>query len=273
MNKFQKLAQLNRDIELLENAGKIKAADVLHQKFIKESQFMMSQMPMMMMPQMMPMMPQMMARPTMPVSQPTNVVRPMAVPVTTPVANPQVTPAPTPVAPPRTTTPPSTSTPPPTVNPPAPPAVKPPAPPKGQPVSDQTNPYDNSYYDQQKGRTIFVDPITGDPYGDVSGRVNPPGGVPNPRTQPGLEGPNTRPDLPPAPAPSPGTTPPTGRQNQLGNFFKGKIDKFFITNPKPSIEDQYTFIGNLEDQLRQYRDNGNLTQQQYDDLSNQLFVR
>ena len=37
MNKFQKLAQLNKDIELLENAGKIKAADILHQKFIKEA--------------------------------------------------------------------------------------------------------------------------------------------------------------------------------------------------------------------------------------------
>ena len=39
MNKFQKLAQLNKDIELLENAGKIKAADILHQKFIKEAQY------------------------------------------------------------------------------------------------------------------------------------------------------------------------------------------------------------------------------------------
>ena len=38
MNKFQKLAQLNRDIELLENAGKIKSAEVLHKKFIKEAQ-------------------------------------------------------------------------------------------------------------------------------------------------------------------------------------------------------------------------------------------
>lgn len=38
MNKFQKLSQINKDIELLENAGKIKAAQVLHQKFIKEAQ-------------------------------------------------------------------------------------------------------------------------------------------------------------------------------------------------------------------------------------------
>jgi len=38
MNKFQKLAQLNRDIELLENARKFKAAEVLQKKFIKEAQ-------------------------------------------------------------------------------------------------------------------------------------------------------------------------------------------------------------------------------------------
>jgi len=38
MNKFQKLAQLNQDIELLENAGKVKAADILHKKFIREAQ-------------------------------------------------------------------------------------------------------------------------------------------------------------------------------------------------------------------------------------------
>ena len=38
MNKFQKLAQLNQDIELLENAGKIKAANILHKKFIREAQ-------------------------------------------------------------------------------------------------------------------------------------------------------------------------------------------------------------------------------------------
>jgi hypothetical protein len=38
MSKFQKLSQINKDIELLENAGKIKAAEVLHQKFIKEAQ-------------------------------------------------------------------------------------------------------------------------------------------------------------------------------------------------------------------------------------------
>lgn len=38
MSKFQKLSQINNDIELLVDAGKIQAAEVLHQKFIKESQ-------------------------------------------------------------------------------------------------------------------------------------------------------------------------------------------------------------------------------------------
>jgi hypothetical protein len=38
MNKFQKLAQLNRDIELLENAGKFQAAEVLQRKFVREAQ-------------------------------------------------------------------------------------------------------------------------------------------------------------------------------------------------------------------------------------------
>jgi hypothetical protein len=38
MSKFQKLSQINKDIELLEDAGKIKAAEVLHKKFIKEAQ-------------------------------------------------------------------------------------------------------------------------------------------------------------------------------------------------------------------------------------------
>jgi hypothetical protein len=38
MNKLQKLSQINKDIELLENSGKIKSAEILHNKFIKEAQ-------------------------------------------------------------------------------------------------------------------------------------------------------------------------------------------------------------------------------------------
>ncbi len=129
MNKFQKLAQLNRDIELLENAGKIKAAEVLHQKFIKEAQYMPQMMPMMMMPQMMPMMPQMMARPTMPVARPavTPVTTPAPVTQPAPVAQPAPKPAPVPVG---ETAKPTPVAPPP---PPPPPTPSPTPTPGGQP--------------------------------------------------------------------------------------------------------------------------------------------
>ena len=95
MNKSQKLYQISKDIEILENAGKIKAAEVLHQKFIKEAQYAMPQMmpmmmPQMMMPQMMPqMMPMMMARPTV---APAAVARPAVAPAA--AARPVTTPAP-----------------------------------------------------------------------------------------------------------------------------------------------------------------------------------
>ena len=38
MSIFKKLSQINKDIEILEASGKIKAAEVLHKKFIKEAQ-------------------------------------------------------------------------------------------------------------------------------------------------------------------------------------------------------------------------------------------
>ena len=38
MNNFQKLAQISRDIELLENAGKFDAAEILQRKFVREAQ-------------------------------------------------------------------------------------------------------------------------------------------------------------------------------------------------------------------------------------------
>jgi len=38
MSKFLKLSQINQDIEILEDAGKIKAATVLHNKFLREAQ-------------------------------------------------------------------------------------------------------------------------------------------------------------------------------------------------------------------------------------------
>ena len=92
MDKFQKLSQLSKEIQILETAGKIKAAEVLHKKFIKESQYMMPQMmPMMMMPQMMPQM--MMARPT-PTVAPAAVARPVVTQAPTSAPKPIVTPTP-----------------------------------------------------------------------------------------------------------------------------------------------------------------------------------
>ena len=181
MNKFQKLAQLNRDIELLENAGKIKAAEIMHKKFIKEAQFM--PMPMAYNPFMInPMMYSMMARPAV---------------------NPGVTTAPMPVAQPKTTQvqttgqTPGVSVPPPTAVKPSPTTqptpvgqgqVAPPGTPltynetPSMPVdmgipAPQTNPYDNYYKDPRTGKNIFVDPKTGDdiPGQDDGDNVTPPG--------------------------------------------------------------------------------------------------
>ena len=200
MNKFQKLAQLNKDIELLENAGKIKAADILHQKFIREAQYMMPQMmmpqmmmPQMMMPQMMPMMPQMLARPT---------IAPTA------LAKPVVTPAPMPVAQPRTTPVQTIGTPNPGVDPVPSPAPKPvPSPGNMQtaPMPPTTNPYDNYYKDPRTGKIIFVDPDDGKDLPSESGgyNVTPPGNY--------GDGKGGIVSVPP-----PGTTPPSGDKSFVG---------------------------------------------------------
>ena len=152
MNKFQKLAQLNKDIELLENAGKIKAADILHQKFIKEAQYAMPQMmttmmpqmmmPQMMMPQMMPqMMPMTMARPVAPGA----VARPVVAPAA--VAKPVGTPAPVQQG---QVNPPATGITPPTPSPAPSPAPNPAPTPKPSPGNMQIEP-PNPMDDTQRG--------------------------------------------------------------------------------------------------------------------------
>ena len=135
MNKFQKLSQLNKDIELLENAGNIKAAEVLHKKFIRDAQYgmpqMMSMMPQMFMPPIASMMPQMFARPTV---APAAVARPVAPVVQpAPVAAPTPKPAPAPIG--ETPKPGTTPAPPP---PPPPPTGQTTPPPGG--VTYQVNP-------------------------------------------------------------------------------------------------------------------------------------
>ncbi len=122
MDKFQKLSQLSKEIQILETAGKIKAAEVLHKKFIKESQYMMPQMMPIMMPQMM------MARPTTTVA-PAAAARPVVTQTPTSAPKPILVPNPVQqgqqsqtgqtgqVLPPaQSTTPPATQ--PPVVNPP-----------------------------------------------------------------------------------------------------------------------------------------------------------
>jgi hypothetical protein len=167
MNKFQKLAQLNRDIELLENAGKIKAAEVLHQKFIKEAQY---AMPMTYNPFMVnPLMYSMMARPvvnpgTMPVAQPavTPVTTPATVTQPAPVATPAPKPAPVPVG--------ETAKPTPVA--PPPPTPSPTPTPGGQPGNMQIapmpkpTPTEQGSYNMEPGpggKTVFTDPRNGLP--------------------------------------------------------------------------------------------------------------
>jgi len=150
MNKFQKLSQISKDIEILENAGKIEAADVLHKKFIKEAQYAMPQMmttmmPQMMMPQMMSMMPQMMpmtmARPVAPGA----VARPVVAPAA--VAKPVGTPAPVQQG---QVNPPATGITPPTPSPAPSPAPNPAPTPKPSPGNMQIEP-PNPMDDTQRG--------------------------------------------------------------------------------------------------------------------------
>lgn len=179
MNKFQKLAQIKRDIELLENAGKIKAAEILHQKFIKEAQYAMPQMmttmmPQMMMPQMMPMMmPQMMARPMI---APTTLAKPVVAPAQMPVAQPRTTPVQTIGTPNPGVSPAPTPAPKPVPSPGnmkiAPePSPAPPPPPSGQTTPPKPTPTEGGNYGMipgPGGKTIFTDPGTGN-------AVDPPG--------------------------------------------------------------------------------------------------
>jgi hypothetical protein len=271
MNKFQKLAQLNRDIELLENAGKIKAAQVLHQKFIKEAQF---AMPMTYNPFMVnPLMYSMMSRPVVnpagtavqPTVQPTvqtqTVQPPATQPPTTPATNPQPV-----LAPPATTS--TTTTPPPASGQVNPSGIRPGTPPssltRNTNQQGDTNQQGNKGFMQDGSGKIYIIDDNGNPK-----YVAPPGstvGQGLSKINPGPPTPTPVPTLPPG-------SPPNARQNQLGNHFRNKIENYFNKKPKPDVQDQYTFIGNLENQLRKYRDEQNLTQQQYDELSNGLYVR
>jgi hypothetical protein len=256
MNKFQKLAQLNRDIELLENAGKIKAAEVLHQKFIKEAQF---AMPMTYNPFMVnPLMYSMMGRPVVnpagtavqPTVQPT--VQPAATqPTTTPATNPQ------PVsAPPASTS--TTTTPPPASGQVNPSGIRPGTPPSS--LTRNTNQQGQAGYVQDGSGKIQVFGQDGQPINYVA----PPGST----LGSGLNQIN--------PTPAPGYVPPVSRnisptpfQNQRFDSYAQKLTDIFSTVDDPKKLQE--FRKNIQTQLNKELKEKRLTQEQYDQLMDQLY--
>ena len=230
--KLKKLAQLNQEIELLESAGLIKAASVLHKKFIKESQA---------------------------ASQPgaqsymTNAGVEVIKPGQTP--------------PPAQTVPPANQT------------VQPSLPPN-------YDPYKNYYQDPRTGRTVFVDPGTGQPFQNQQGLpteigkgipVTPPGTYQNPGggtytvPNPGM---NINPVPTPAPAPTPSPFPTPGQKDipyikERFNFYYGQINNGF------SIEDpqqQQAYFDRVKKQIFDQLQKGLIDQKTYGDLM-KLFAR
>jgi hypothetical protein len=260
MNKFQKLAQLNRDIELLENAGKIKAADVLHKKFIKEAQFAMPMTynPMMFNPMAYnPMAYNPMAARTVVNPGVTTAPMPVVQPKTTQVQtigtpNPGVIPAPTPATTSTTTTPAPASG---QVNPPG---IKPGTPPTN--LTRSTNQQGQAGYVQDGSGKIQVFGQDGQPINYVA----PPGSTLgsglsqiNPTPAPGYVPPVTR------------ITPPTQIQNQRFDGYAQKLTGTFNTvdDPKKLQEFRKNIQTQLNKELREKR----LTQEQYDQLMDQLY--
>lgn len=265
MSKFQKLSQLNKDIELLENAGQIKAANILHKKFIKESQFMpMTMMPQMMMPQIMPMMPQMMVRPTMPVTQspvrtPT-IQAPTTQTPTTPVVNPKAVSAPTATTSTATTPVPASGQ----VNPSG---IKPGTPPSN--LTRSTNQQGTNPSTPPQSYGFYVDPRTG-------GKVfigqdgNPINYVAPPGSTIGQDLKQINPGLPPGYVPPVSQiTPPTETQKNVFDHYGGKLTKNSseITDPRQLQE----FYNRIYKKIKEELNAGRLTKEQYDELIKQIY--
>ncbi len=196
MATHQELLRLNHDIEVLENAGFIKAASVLHKKFIKEAQ------------------------------------------AQSYVANSGVL-----VTKPENT---NNQTPPAQTQPPAQNTVQPSLPPN-------YDPYQNYYQDPRTGRTVFVDPGTGQPFQNQQGLptelgkglpVTPPGTYQNPGggtytvPNPGM---NINPQPAPPTQPPANTVPPINlgipTLKDRYDFYYGKIDQgFSIQDPQQQKE-------------------------------------
>ena len=253
MNKFQKLSQLNKDIELLENAGKFKAADVLHKKFIKEAQFAMPMTynPMMFNPMMFnpmaynPMAARTVVNPTGAVSQPA-VQAP-----TTPVTNQQAV-----SVPPATTS--TATTPVPASGQVNPSGIKPGTPPTN--LTRNTNQQGQAGFVQDQNGKIQIFGQDGKPISYVA----PPGST----VGPGLK--ELNPGLPPGYQPPVSQiTPPTPIQQSVYDHYGGKITKIIseIDDPKKLKE----FYNSIKKYLDKEKGQGRLTQEQYDELMKQMY--
>lgn len=227
MANRQELSKLNEEIELLESAGLIKAASVLHKKFIKESQAV----------------PQPGGQ-----SNKTN--------ANIEVIKPGQTPPPTQTAPP---------------TPPTQPTLPP-----------NYDPYKNYYQDPRTGRTVFVDPGTGQQFQNQQGLptelgkgipVTPPGTYQNPGggtytvPNPGMNI-NPVPTPTPTPAPAPGNSGIPYIKERF-NFYYGQINNGF------SIEDpqqQQAYFDRVKRQIFDQLQKGLIDQKTYGDLM-KLFAR
>lgn len=241
MATHQELLRLNHDIEVLENAGFIKAASVLHKKFIKEAQ------------------------------------------AQSYVANSGVL-----VTKPENT---NNQTPPAQTQPPAQNTVQPSLPPN-------YDPYQNYYQDPRTGRTVFVDPGTGQPFQNQQGLptelgkglpVTPPGTyqnpgggtytVPNPGMNinptpapinPPYEGSFTNPggqNVPP-PTQPPSFPPPGNENNQIpgleeryGFYFQKINDGYGLPQ-----DQQQAYFDRIKQQLFDQLQKGLIDQKTYNDL-------
>ena len=224
MATHQELLRLNHDIEVLENAGLIKAASVLHKKFIKEAQ----------------------AQSNVPNS---------GVLVTKPQKpNNQTFPAQT--------------------QPLAQNTVQPSLPPN-------YDPYQNYYQDPRTGRTVFVDPGTGQPFQNQQGLptemgkglpVTPPGTYQNPGggtytvPNPGM---NINPTPAPINPPQPPSFPPPGNENnqipglqeRYGFYFQKINDGYGLPQ-----EQQQAYFDRIKQQLFDQLQKGLIDQKTYNDL-------
>jgi hypothetical protein len=236
MANRQELSKLNEEIELLESAGLIKAASVLHKKFIKESQ---------------------------------SASQPGAQSYMTNAGIEAIKPGQTP--PPAKTAPPANKT------------VQPSLPPN-------YDPYKNYYQDPRTGRTVFVDPGTGQPFQNQQGLpteigkgipVTPPGTYQNPGggtyTVPNPDM-NINPVPTPAPAPTPTPTPspfPTPGQKDIPyqrerfNFYYGQINNGFSIG---DAQQQQAYFDRVKKQILDQLKQGLIDPKTYGDLM-KLFAR